>query len=418
MSYRDGPFNDLKVPLTWTAAVAVIVAGVVAAALLLSDRRETLQTQAYTTGKKVFDAADKPVSSVTAAPARWTGAFGGFLSDYLFAVSENRKLKKELAEMRQWRDVAIAQENVNRRLNSLLGMKTNPPIPMVSARVVMDSRGPFSNTRLANVGDEGGIQVGNPVVSDRGLVGRIVGVTHGASRILLLTDIASRTPVLVDRTDARAILMGDGGPNPKLAYMRGQNPVKTGDRILTSGDGGVIPRGLPVGVAAKGLDGQWRVRLYADQSAIDFVRILKFQDFTALVKTVELDKPSPPPALTNESAQPAIVIAPPKPAPAPPASAAPASSAPAPAKAPPATVKPAEAKPAPAKASAPKPAQPKPAPAQSGAKPVTSSAPAANKPAGAATPRSGAPAAPKSGTPAAAKPKRPAPASGKPEAPY
>ena len=135
MSYRDGPFNDLKVPLTWTAAVAVIVAGVVAAALLLSDRRETLQTQAYTTGKKVFDAADKPVSSVTAAPARWTGAFGGFLSDYLFAVSENRKLKKELAEMRQWRDVAIAQENVNRRLNSLLGMKTNPPIPMVSARV-------------------------------------------------------------------------------------------------------------------------------------------------------------------------------------------------------------------------------------------------------------------------------------------
>ena len=115
MSYRDGPFNDLKVPITWTAAIAVIVAGVIAAALLLSDRRETLQTEAYTTGKKVFDAADRPVSSVTAAPARWTGAFGGFLSDYLFAVSENRKLKKQLAEMRQWQDVAIAQENVNRR---------------------------------------------------------------------------------------------------------------------------------------------------------------------------------------------------------------------------------------------------------------------------------------------------------------
>jgi rod shape-determining protein MreC len=379
VSYRDGPFNDLKVPLTWTAAVAVIVAGVVAAALLLSDRRETLQTEAYSAGKKVFDAADRPVSSVTAAPARWTGAFGGFLSDYLFAVSENRKLKKELAEMQQWRDVAIAQENVNRRLNGLLGMKTNPPIPMVSARVVLDARGPYSNTRLANVGSEGGIAIGNPVVSDRGLVGRIVGITKGASRILLLTDIASRTPVLVDRTDARAILIGDGGPNPKLAYMRGQNPVKAGDRILTSGDGGVIPRGLPVGVAAKGLDGQWRVRLYADHSAIDFVRILKFQDFTGLVKLVELDKPSAPPPPTNEAAQPAIVIAPPKPAPAPPASVAPAQTAPTPAAAQPAA---SNAKPA---ASGVKPAASSAKPPASAARPVTSGATGAKKPQAAAS---------------------------------
>jgi rod shape-determining protein MreC len=316
VSYRDGPFNDLKVPLTWTAAIAVVVAIVVAAALLFSDRRETLRDEAYSAGKKVFDAADRPVSSVTAAPARWTGAFGGFLSDYLFAVSENRRLKQELSEMRHWRDAAIAQDNVNRRLTALLGMKTNPPIPTVAGRVVMDSRGPFSNTRLSDIGVEDGIAIGNPVVNDRGMVGRIVGVTHGASRILLLTDIASRQPVLVDRTDARAIMIGDGGPNPRLAYLRGQNPVKEGDRVLSSGDGGVIPRGLPVGVAAKGLDGQWRVRLYADQAAIDFVRVLKFRDFSTLVKVVELDRPAAPPPPTNETAQPTIVIAPPKPLPA------------------------------------------------------------------------------------------------------
>jgi rod shape-determining protein MreC len=425
VSYRDGPFNDLKVPLTWTAAVAVIVAGVVAAALLLSDRRETLQTQAYTTGKQVFDAADRPVSSVTAAPARWTGAFGGFLSDYLFAVSENRKLKKQLAEMQEWRDVAIAQENVNRRLMALLGMKTNPPIPMVSAKVVLDARGPYSNTRLANVGSETGIEVGNPVVSDRGLVGRIVGVTKGASRILLLSDIASRTPVLVDRTDARAILMGDGGPNPKLAYMRGQNPVRTGDRILTSGDGGVIPRGLPVGVAAKGLDGQWRVRLYADQSAIDFVKILKFQDFTRLVKTVELDRPQPPPPPTNESAQPAIVVAPPKPSAPPPAPAAAPDQRP-PAQSAPVKSTPAHTAPAPAPQTTrpPAPANRSSAPAgtppKSAARPVTSSAPAAKKPSGAAAPRSGTPASPRSSAPASSRPRRPAPSSSRPvaEAPY
>jgi len=129
--------------------------------------------------------------------------------------------------------------------------------------------------------------------------------------------------VLVDRTDARAILLGDGGSNPRLAYLRGQDPVKEGDRILTSGDGGVFPRGLPVGVAAKGLDGQWRVRLAADSSGIDFVRILQFKDFTALANEKELDAAVMPPLAAGQKAQPAVQVA----SGSPPASGAPASDA-------------------------------------------------------------------------------------------
>jgi rod shape-determining protein MreC len=257
----------------------------------------------------VFDVADKPVSDVLATPAHWARQLTGLAGDYLFAVEENRKLKAEVAELRAWRDQAIALEDTNRRYKAVLGLKTEPPIPMVTARVVTDSRGPFANTRLANIGSEAGVQVGNPVMSDRGLVGRVVGVTHGVSRILLLTDVASRTPVLVDRTDARAILLGDGGSNPRLAYLRGQDPVKEGDRILTSGDGGVFPRGLPVGVAAKGLDGQWRVRLASDTSGIDFVRILQFKDFTALANDKELDTSVMPPLAAGQKVQPAIQVA-------------------------------------------------------------------------------------------------------------
>src|SRR5690606_36455106 len=99
---------------------------------------------------------------------------------------------------------------------------------------------------------EVGVRIGNPVMSEEGLVGRVIGVTNGASRILLLTDTASRTPVMIDRTNARAILTGDGSGHPQLAYMRGRDPVKVGDRVLTSGDGGLFPRGLPVGVAVQG----------------------------------------------------------------------------------------------------------------------------------------------------------------------
>jgi rod shape-determining protein MreC len=296
MSLRDSQFGELKVPLTWTAAVALIVAAVIAVALLMSDRRETFRAEAYGAARGAADSVLAPVGDALSAPGRWTGAGVEAIRGYFFAVSENRRLKVELRDMRQWRDVAYALKNENGRYRSLLGLKTDPPIPMAAARVVTDSRGPFADTRIANTGREAGVQVGNPVMSEYGLVGRVIGVTKGASRVLTLTDVASRTPVMVDRTNARAILTGDGGANPRLEYLRGQDPVREGDRILTSGDGGILPRGLPVGVAVKGLDGKWRVVLASDRGPIDFVRILLFQDFTQVINRAELDQlPVPPP---------------------------------------------------------------------------------------------------------------------------
>jgi rod shape-determining protein MreC len=296
LAYKDGHFSDLKVPLTWTVALALVVAIVVAIALLMSDRRETVQSSAYGATRAMGDMVGQPASSALSAPGRWVKGGVNVVSSYFFTASENRRLRKELEEMRQWRDVAIALQDTNTRYKALLGFKTEPPIPMVAARVVLDARGPFSNTRLADAGRESGVRVGNPVMSDRGLVGRVIGVTQGASRILLLTDVASRTPVMVDRTDARAILSGDGSNAPRLDYLRGQAPAKNGDRVMTSGDGGMFPRGLPVGTAVKGLDGVWRVRLYADQSSMDFVRVLQFRDFSQLVNLTELNRLDLPPA--------------------------------------------------------------------------------------------------------------------------
>lgn len=295
MAFRENPFGELKVPLAWTAAVALVVAIVVAVALLLSDRRETFQTEAYGATRQMSDAVAAPVTGALATPNRWIGDGVEQVRGYFFAVSENRRLKAELVEAREWRDAALALRDTNERYKALLGLKTEPPIPMVAARTVSGSRGPFANTRLADAGVEKGVRIGNPVMSETGLVGRVIGVTQGASRVLLLTDIASRTPVMVDRTNARSIMAGDGGPNPKLDYLRGKDPVREGDRIVTSGDGGVLPRGLPVGVAVKGLDGRWRVVLASDAAPIDFVRIMQFQDFSQLANMAELNRISPPP---------------------------------------------------------------------------------------------------------------------------
>lgn len=314
MPFREGPLGDLKVPLTWTAAVALIVAAVIAVAFLLADRRETLQEQAYGVTRQTVDVVARPVSGAIAAPGRWTGLGLDYVRSYFFTASENRRLKAELAEMRQWRDRALDLQDQNQRFKSLMGLRTDPPIPMAAARMVSDSRGPFANTRLADAGSERGIVVGNPVLNERGLIGRVVGVAGGVSRVLLLTDIASRTPVMIDRTNARAILTGDGGPNPKLDYLRGVDPIQQGDRVVTSGDGGVVPRGLPVGAAVKGLDGRWRVVLFADQASIDYVRILLFKDFAQLADQKQLETRSLPP-VTTEDPQTSILSAPPPPSP-------------------------------------------------------------------------------------------------------
>jgi rod shape-determining protein MreC len=398
MSLRDNPLGELKVPLTWTAGIVFLVVLIASVAILLSDRREAFDTDAYGNPRTLSDRMMAPVGDALSTPGRLTGEGVQGIRGYFFAVSENRRLRAELKEMQQWRDVAIALRDTNERYRSLLGLKTDPPIPMASARIVTDSRGPFANSRLANAGSEAGIRPGNPVMSENGLVGRIVGVTKGASRVLLLTDVASRTPVMIDRTNARAILTGDGGPNPKLEYLRGQNPVKSGDLVLTSGDGGVFPRGLPVGVAVKGLDGRWRVVLASDKAPVDFVRILLFEDFTQVVNRAALEHAAPPPPTPGAETLP-------PPQPETPAVAA-AAAAPAPGATPPAktdAAKPADATTA-AKAPAPKSAATKPAEKSPAAKP-TEKAPAV-KPAekAAATKTSTAKAAADTATKPASKP--------------
>ncbi len=197
---------------------------------------------------------------------RWTDQGADAVSDYVMAASENAELKQPAARRRDLAASNGAMRYENARLSAMLGVRTDPPLPMVFAHTMLDARGPFSNSRLADVDRRGAGSEGNPVLSDHGLVGRIVGVAPGVSRIMLLTDVQSRTPVLIARTNGRAILAGDGGANPVLTYLRSHDALRDGDRVLTSGDGGVIPRGLPVGRRAgrRRRSGGWRLDSDAD----------------------------------------------------------------------------------------------------------------------------------------------------------
>ena len=297
MSLRDGPLSDIKPPVTWLAVAALAVALIVSLALFIGERRDVAHVVAG--ARRTTDSALGTVTGVLSTPVHWLGALGDSARDYVLAGTQNHQLKRDLAAARSWRDEVIRLREENARLSALLGVRTDPPIPMVFARTVLDARGPFANTRIAAAGSARGVIEGNPVLSERGLVGRVTGVARGVSRIMLLTDVESRTPVLIARTNGRAILTGDGGPNPKLDYLRTHDPLREGDRILTSGDGGVLPRGLPVGVAVRSYDGGWRVALDSDASPIDFVQILLFRDFSQLAPPQALAPSVLPPTATG-----------------------------------------------------------------------------------------------------------------------
>ena len=302
MSLRDGPLNELRPPLAWLAVAALVLAGIVSLALFVNDHRGSPLDDV----RGRFDGVAGAAGGVLAAPVHWMADGAAAVGAYVDAGGQNRRLHAQLDQARRLEAQVEALREENGRLRALLGVKTDPPLPMVGARTVLDARGPFADTRLADAGSAAGVLEGNPVLNDRGLVGRVIAVSPQVSRIMLLTDIESRIPVLIARTNGRAILTGDGGPDPRIDYLRTHDPVRPGDRILTSGDGGVIPRGLPVGVAVKAQDG-WRVALDTDTGSIDLVRILLFRDFSQLVGSNAL-QPSTLPSTTTDA--PAPIAAP------------------------------------------------------------------------------------------------------------
>ncbi|MEL6980170.1 MAG: rod shape-determining protein MreC, partial [Pseudomonadota bacterium] len=139
------------------------------------------------------------------------------------------------------------------------------------------SGGPFTQSVIVNVGRRDGVRDGAPARDGLGLVGRVVGVGRRTSRVLLLTDPSSRTPVYVHLEDERrrAILSGDDTAAPLLRYVEGGGAVPQDARVTTSGEGGVFPRGLMIGQVAEGGDGAARVALAADYRNLEIVRIYR-----------------------------------------------------------------------------------------------------------------------------------------------
>ena len=184
--------------------------------------------------------------------------------------------------MRAWKEAALQLEQQNARLLDLNQVRLDPKLTHVTGVVLADSGSPFRQSVLLNVGARDGIRDGWATMDGIGLVGRISGVGQTTSRVILLTDSNSRVPVEVQPSGQKGMLTGDNSPLPPLEFLESADAVRPGDRVVTSGDGEVLPAGLLVGQVVMGSDKRLRVVLSADYQRLEFLRVLRSHELTPI----------------------------------------------------------------------------------------------------------------------------------------
>ncbi len=189
---------------------------------------------------------------------------------------QNRELRSELRQMRAWKEAALQLEQENARLLDLNNVRLDPRLTYVTGVVMADSGSPFRQSVVLNVGNRDGIVDGWAAMDGIGLVGRISGVGPDTSRVILLTDASSAIPATIQPSGQTSLVTGDNTPSPAIEFLENRELVRPGDRVITSGDGGVFPAGLLIGQVAMDPGGRLRVRLSADFERLEFLRVLRY----------------------------------------------------------------------------------------------------------------------------------------------
>ena len=220
--------------------------------------------------------AVSPILFVLSQPVQALGQAADSVENLFIVYGENRQLREENARLVQWVQEARRLGVENATLRAQLEYVPDKRSQFVTARVVADTGGAFFHSLLINAGARQFIRRGQAVIWQGGLIGRVAEVGERTSRVLLMIDINSRIPVVVESTGDRAIVKGDNSPRPVLQFLPGNSPISPGDRIVTSGHGGVYPPGLVVGAVAQASDTIITVQPFVDWSRLSQAVILDY----------------------------------------------------------------------------------------------------------------------------------------------
>lgn len=215
-----------------------------------------------------------PVIEFVTYPVNVVSDFISDVSGLASMQAEIEHLRSENAKLRRWYQTALMLEQKNKSLSSLLNLKVDPKHSFITAKVVSDNTGPYIKSLLVAAGDNSGITENLAVISGEGLIGKVIEAGDSYSRVLLVTDLNSRVPVIVEGTSHEAILAGNNDDTPILKFLPLDAQPKIGAKVLTSGSGGVFPSGIPIGIIKKIEDKKLGVAIFSDMRNLRYVRII------------------------------------------------------------------------------------------------------------------------------------------------
>lgn len=292
MAKRPGTVMRLATPVkAWAQRFLFLLLALAAFALMLLGKADIAIIDRARTAVQdglapLLEGLSKPVATVNG------------IIDYASELAElqamNQALREENARLLQWQATGRELMAENERLRSLLNFTPDPAARFIAARVIADQGSAFARSILVAAGHHDGVAKGQAVMTGEGLVGRVVEVGGRAARVLLLTDLNSRVPVLVGASRHRGVLAGDNSAYPDLVYLADEAEVAVGDYVVTSGHGGVFPQGLPVGVVAAVRDGLIDVKPFVDWEYLELVRIVDYALPGLLDMTPVEELPVPP----------------------------------------------------------------------------------------------------------------------------
>jgi rod shape-determining protein MreC len=231
----------------------------------------------------ILDVVSRPVDSVSRAVNN--------VREMTRLQAEIAKLRESEARLLQWQAAARKLEAENKMLRDLLNFVPGPEPSFITARVISDTGGAFAHSLILNAGSRDSVAKGQAAVTGEGLIGRVDSVGNHSARILLITDLNSRIPVLVGPNRTRAIMAGNNSGQPRLIHLPPGETVALGDRVITSGHGGAFPPGLPVGVVVVIKENGISTQPLADLNRLEYVRVLDF-GLGGILQAPETAKPS------------------------------------------------------------------------------------------------------------------------------
>lgn len=225
---------------------------------------------------KFFVNISLPVVSAAAMP--FNGAFDLLANtkDLLNARNENKALKEENEKLKSLYVTSLNINQENKELRELLKFVSVKSTTFTAARLIGRSNQIYSNNVFINAGEEQGIKNNNVVTGKSSLIGRVIDVDHNKSRVMLITDINSRTPVITSKSRVRAILAGNNSDVMEMLYLDKNHSIEEGDMVFTSGDGDSLPPGILVGIIKKSTPDYVSVVAAENINNIDIVTVLDY----------------------------------------------------------------------------------------------------------------------------------------------